>query len=105
MSFELLDSQLPKNWTMCQQTGDSIIQCFTEWAEGLYTCRAVYFAEIIIETNMEVPLILPDQLVREFISPHNVKHLWRVQFIGFYPAHYGLTIVMPRSRRNVVSGV
>ena len=52
---------------------------------------------MIIETRMvsqnlsgctKVPLIHPDQLLRELVSPQNVKHLWRVQFVGFDPAHY-----------------
>ena len=50
VSVEVLDSQLPKHWNLCQQMGDSVILCLTEWAEGLY--RAVKFAKIIIETSM-----------------------------------------------------
>ena len=42
MSVELLDSQLPKHWTLCQQMGGSVILRLTEWAEGLY--RAVELA-------------------------------------------------------------
>ena len=50
VSVEVLDSQLPKHWTLCQQMGDSVILRLTEWAEGLY--RAVKFAKMIIETSM-----------------------------------------------------
>ena len=42
VSVEVLDSQLPKHWTLYQQMGDSIILHLTEWAEGLY--RTVKFA-------------------------------------------------------------
>ena len=50
VSVEVLDSQLPKHWTLCQQMGDSVILRLTEWAEGLY--RAVKFAKMVIETSM-----------------------------------------------------
>ena len=51
VSIEVLDSQLPKHWTFCQQLGDSVILRLTEWAEGLY--RAVKFAKMIIEWPLE----------------------------------------------------
>ena len=66
VSVELLDSQLPMHWTLCQQMGDSVILRLTEWAEGLY--RAVKFAKMLIEKTMssqnlsgrsKVPLIHP----------------------------------------------
>ena len=41
VSVKVLDSQLPKHWTFCQQMGESVILRLTEWAEGLY--RAVKF--------------------------------------------------------------
>ena len=50
VSVEVLDSQLLKHWTFCQQMGDSVILRLTEWAEGLY--RAVKFAKMIIKTSM-----------------------------------------------------
>ena len=50
VSVEVLDSQLPKHWTLCQQMGDSVILRLTEWVEGLY--RAVKFAKMIIKTTM-----------------------------------------------------
>ena len=39
VSVEVIDSQLPKHWKLCQQMGDRVILRLTEWAEGLY--RAV----------------------------------------------------------------
>ena len=50
VSVEVLDSQLPKHWTLCQQMGDSVKLRLPEWAEGLY--RAVKFAKMIIERSM-----------------------------------------------------
>ena len=85
VSVEVLDSQLSKHWTLCQQMGDSVLLRLTEWAEGLY--KAVKFAEMIIDTSMasqnlsgcsKVSLIHPDQILRELVPPQNVKHLRRV---------------------------
>ena len=45
VSVKVLDSQLPKHLTLCQQMWDSVILRLTEWAEGLY--RAVKFAKIM----------------------------------------------------------
>ena len=89
VSVEVLDSQLPKHWTLCQQMGDSVILRLTEWAEGLY--RAVKFANMIIETSMssqnlsgrsKVSLIHPNHILRELVPPQNVK-----QLVGLDPAH------------------
>ena len=86
MSVEVLDSQLPKHWTLCQEIGDSVILRLTEWAEGLY--RAVKFAKMIIGTSIssqiltdrsKVSLIHLGQILRELVTPQNVKHLRRVQ--------------------------
>ena len=94
MSVKVLDSQLPKHWTLCQQMEDSVILRLTEWAEGLY--RAVKFAKIIIETSMssqnlsdrsKVSLIYLDQILRELVPPQNVKHLRMVQLVGLDSAH------------------
>ena len=93
VSVEVLDSQLPKHWTFCQQMGDSVILCLTEWAEGLY--RAVEFAKMIIETSsssqnlsgrLKVSLIHPDQILGELGPPQKVKHLRRVQLVGLHPS-------------------
>ena len=47
----------------------------------------------------EVALILPGQLLRECVSSQNVEHLWRIQFIGFNPAEYGISVCLTlRSR-------
>ena len=98
VNVEVLDSQLPKHWTFCQQMGDSVILRLTEWAEGLY--RAVKFAKMIIETSMssqnlsgrsKVSLIHPDQILGELVPPQNVKHLRRVHLVGLNPAHYSLS--------------
>ena len=98
VSVEVLDSQLPKQWTFCQQMGDSFILRLTEWAEGLY--RAVKLAKMIIETSMssqnlsglsKVSLIHPDQILGELFPLQNVKHLRRVQLLGLDPAHYSLS--------------
>ena len=40
VSVEVLDSQLPKHWTFCQQMGDSVILRLTEWAERLYRLQS-----------------------------------------------------------------
>ena len=97
VSVEVLDSQLPKHWTFCQQMGDSVILSLTEWAEVLY--RAVKFAKMIIKTSMssqnlsgrsKVSLIHPDQILGEIVPPQNVKHLMRVQLVELDPAHYSL---------------
>ena len=97
VSVEVLDSQLPKQWTFCQQMGDSVILRLTE---GLY--RAVKFAKMIIETSMssqnlngrsKVSLIHPDQILGELVPPQNVKHLRRVQLVEHDPAHYSLSPV------------
>ena len=99
VSVEVLDPQLPKHWTFCQQMGDSVILRLTEWAEGLY--RAVKFAKMIIETSMSsqnlsgrsnVSLIHPDQILGELVSPQNVKHLRRVQLVGLDPAQYSISL-------------
>ena len=63
VSVKVLDAQLPKHWTLCQQMEDSVILCWhcaNKWrtvstllyreSEGLY--RAIYFAEMMIETSM-----------------------------------------------------
>ena len=87
VSVDELDSQLPCAKVLDIEMGDSVILRLTEWAEGLY--RAVKFAEmiIIIETHMssqnlsgcsKVPLIHPNQILREIVPPQNVKHLGRV---------------------------
>ena len=95
VSVEVLDSQLPKHWTFCQQMGDSVILRLTE---GLY--RAVKFAKMIIETSMssqnlsgrsKVSLIHLDQILGKLVPPQNVKHLRRVQLLGLDPAHYSLS--------------
>ena len=95
---EVLDSQLPKHLTLCQNMGDSVILRLTEWAEGLY--RAVKFAKMIIEASMssqnlsgrsKVSRIHPDQIFRELVPPQNVKHLRSVQLEGIDPAHYSLS--------------
>ena len=97
-SAEVLDSQLPKHWTLCQQMGDSVILRLTEWVEGLY--RVVKFAKMIIETSVssqnlsgrsKVSLIHPDQSLKELVPPQNVKHLRKVQLLGLDPAHYSLS--------------
>ena len=97
VSVEVLNSQLPKQWTFCQQMGDSVILRLTE---GLY--RAVKFAKMIIETTMssqnlsgrsKVSLIHPDQILGELVPPQNVKHLRRVQLVEHDPAHYSLSPV------------
>ena len=91
VSVEVLDSQLPKHWTFCQQMGDSVILRLTEWAEGLYLYRAVKFVKMIIETSMssqnlsgrsKVSLIHPDQILGEIVPPQNVNHLRSVQLVG-----------------------
>ena len=51
---EVLDSKLPKHWTLCQQMGDSVILRLTEWAEGLY--RAVKFAKMILRQERPVKI-------------------------------------------------
>ena len=93
VSVEVLDSQLPKHCTFCQQMGDSVILRLTEWAEGLY--RAVEFAKMIIETSMssqnlsgrsKVSLIHPDQILGQLVPPQNVKHLRKVQLVGLDPS-------------------
>ena len=98
VSVEVLDSQLLKHWTFCQQMGDSVILRLTEWAEGLY--RVVKFAKMIIKTSMssqnlsgrsKVSLTHPDQILRELVPPQNVKHLRSVQLVGLDPAHYSLS--------------
>ena len=80
VSVQVLDSQLPKHWTLCQQMGDSVILRLTEWAEGLY--RAVKFAKMIIETSMssqnlsgrsKVSLIYPDQIFGELFPQLNIS--------------------------------
>ena len=100
VSVEVLDSQLPKHWTFCQQMGDSVILRLTE---GLY--RAVKFAKII-ETSMssqnvsgrsKVSLIHPDQIVGELVPPQNVKHLRRIQLVGLDPACYSLHLHLNES--------
>ena len=95
---EVLDSQQPKHWSLCQKMGDSVILRLTEWAEVLY--RAVKLAKIIIETSVasqslsgrsKFPLFHPDQILRQLVPPQNFKHLKRVQFVGPDPAHYSLS--------------
>ena len=75
VSVEVLDSQLPKHWTLCRQMGDVVILRLTEWAEGLH--RAVKFTKMIIETSMscqnlsgrsKVSLIHPDQISIKSVS-------------------------------------
>ena len=41
VSVEVIDSQLPKHWKLCQQMGDRVILRLTEWAEGEGLYRAV----------------------------------------------------------------
>ena len=86
-----------KALALCQQMGDSV-----SFTDGLY--KGVYFAEMIIQTSvasqdlsgcMEAPYIYPHQLLRELVPPQNVKHLGRVQFVGFDPAHYRLSTCSP----------
>ena len=103
VSVAVLDSQLPKHWTLCQHMGDWGTLSYSasqsgQSPEGFY--RAVKFAKIIIETSMssqnlsgrsKVPLIHPDQILRELINPQNVKYIGRVQLVGLDPAHYSLS--------------
>ena len=71
VSVEVLDSQLPKHWTLCQQMGDSVIIRLTEWAEGLY--RAVKFTNMIIETSMSLLIIRIKSL--ENLSLHKMLNI------------------------------
>ena len=75
VSVEVLDSQLPKYWTLCQQMGDIVILRLTELAEVLY--RAVKFAKMLVETSMashilsgrmKVPLIGEGFMVQAILS-------------------------------------
>ena len=50
VSVEVLDSQLPKHWTFCQQMGTVSYSASQSGQRRLY--RAVNFAKMIIETSM-----------------------------------------------------
>ena len=84
VSVEVLNSQLPKHWTLCQQIRDRTSSVLQSKKRG---CRVVYFAEMTIETSMasrnligctKVSLIHPDQILRELVSSQNFKHLGRI---------------------------
>ena len=84
VSVEVLDSQLPKHCTLCQQMGSVTYSA----------------SQMIIETSMssqnlsgrsKVSLIHSDQILRELVPPQNDKHLRRVQFVGIDPAHYSIS--------------
>ena len=57
LSVEVLDSQLPKHWTLCQQMGNIVILRLTELAEVLY--RAVTeLAEVLYRAVTELTEVL-----------------------------------------------
>ena len=87
VSVEVLDSQLPKHWTLCQQMGDSVILHLTEWAEF----AKHRFSSQNLSGHSKVSLIHPDEILRELVPPQNVKHLRRVQLVRLVPAHYSIS--------------